>query len=188
MIVSCENCDTEFSKKPADIKRTKHNLCSKVCTGLLRMKNTKLDFMSRYDVAVSGCFEWTGAVNASGYGIQRYERKVQLAHRVSYEINIGPIGDLLVCHSCDNPLCINPSHLFLGTHQDNMDDMFCKERKWTKLTFDNVRYIRDSMESGAMLAVKFKVSERAIRMARSSNHWKPVATHWQPLPAAPETK
>lgn len=78
-----------------------------------------------------GCWLWIGAVNDKGYGQIQQGRGLGavLAHRVSYLIHFGEFDESLeVCHSCDNPPCVNPSHLFLGTHQDNMDDMVRKNR------------------------------------------------------------
>lgn len=95
-------------------------------------------------------------------------------------ISCGEIADgMCVCHKCDNPKCINPEHLFLGSHQENMEDMRVKLRKWSKLTFDDVEEIRESSESSIVLAKKYSVSDRAIRYARDT-------THWMPLPEPPK--
>lgn len=84
-----------------------------------------------------GCWIWTGSVNAKGYGQmsqgRRGLRPLQ-THRVSWQLHYGQIPDgLLVLHSCDNPRCVRPDHLFLGTAADNTADMVAKERgRWQR--------------------------------------------------------
>lgn len=77
----------------------------------------------------NGCWEWQKYKNEWGYGRLRHNGKKVLAHRASYEVFKGDFDkNLLVCHSCDNPSCVNPDHLFLGTNKDNVDDCISKGR------------------------------------------------------------
>lgn len=80
-------------------------------------------------VPESGCWLWTGYVGSEGYGLLTASGKTHRAHRLSYEIYVGPIPiGLLICHKCDTPSCVNPSHLYAGTHRDNVLDMVRRKR------------------------------------------------------------
>jgi HNH endonuclease len=96
-------------------------------------KNQAADFWARVDVwsewGRSGCWLWEGARDDHGYGTMWYHGQQWRAHRLSYALNVGPIPtNLLVCHHCDTPLCVKPSHLFVGTDADNAHDREAKGR------------------------------------------------------------
>jgi hypothetical protein len=139
-----------------------------------------------------GCWEWTGCIQANGYGRVRAERKTMYAHRAAYEAANGPIPrGQDVCHRCDNRRCINPAHLFLGTRKDNMRDAVQKGRVASgpehaarlagekgpghKLTAQQVAAIREALKHGAKtasLAQIALVTPDTIRQIRAGRTWK----------------
>lgn len=85
---------------------------------------------NRFD-PVTGCWNWTGALNSAGYGQKQYLGKVQLVHRLSahFYLKFDLHSKALVCHHCDNPSCFNPKHLFIGNNSLNILDCVAKGRK-----------------------------------------------------------
>lgn len=126
------------------------------------------------------CWRWTAQVAKDGYGVfsPNDGRSPQRAHRMAWTLTNGPIPDgLQVLHRCDNRVCVNPAHLFLGTHQDNMDDMKAKGRGGAprKLTDEQVGEIRRSHAAGEKsirrLASEYGVVYNAIwRVVRGETH------------------
>ncbi len=96
----------------------------------MKVKICNLTKDQRYKQSYIGpCWIWTSGVFQNGYGHYTLKRKDYRSHIVSYEINFGKIPEgFLVCHKCDNPLCVNPEHLFLGSQKENTLDMISKGR------------------------------------------------------------
>jgi hypothetical protein len=135
----------------------------------------KSNFLKKFiQTSSNDCWGWTGAkFKKNGYGAFGINYKMKLAHRVSYEIFIEQIPtDLCVLHKCDNPLCVNPNHLFLGTHRDNMQDMVKKSRQGRKLTKDEIKEIKKSSLTQQLIASKFNVSQSLISFIKNNKQWK----------------
>lgn len=129
----------------AENKHIPENLRPMQEWSLERKKQVMKKFEKKFvEDEISGCWNWTAYKDRYGYGRFGVNRNPQLAHRVAFMLYIGEITDsLCICHHCDNPGCVNPSHLFLGTIQDNMDDRNKKGRTRgglnAKSTKDDVR-------------------------------------------------
>ena len=97
---------------------------------VLDAESKEMRFWNKTKKQKSGCWEWTGSKFKSGYGQVRIKRKLARAHRIAWELVNGPIPKgMCVLHRCDNPPCVNPDHLFLGTQSENMQDMVEKDRR-----------------------------------------------------------
>lgn len=141
--------------------------------------------LQRYTIdETTGCWNWSGCTNSKYYGQLRRNGKKVGAHRAFYEYYVGPVpNDLLVLHRCDNPRCVNPKHLFLGTNKDNMDDMTAKGREnkvrgeqhgMSKLTDEQVLAIRKDTRAQWEIAIDYNVSQITISGIKRNTSWKHV--------------
>lgn len=157
-------------------------------------------FLSKCD-ANGDCWQWSGSVTSKGYGRFSYNGKAERAHRVSWLLHFGPIPDgMLVCHRCDNPGCVNPDHLFLGTAAENTMDMDAKGRRVNapltgddhyarqdpsrvlrgeqsapaKLTVQQVIAIRASSETQTRLARRYGITQAAVSSIIRRRTWAHV--------------
>jgi len=136
------------------------------------------------------CWEWNGAKNDKGYGQATWNGEVVYAHRQAYRLAYGDFDEcLLVCHHCDNPSCVRPNHLFLGTYSDNANDKVTKGRNndngnlgsshgMSKLTEEDVIKIRKEYALGNYsyqdIAGEYEVSWTTIQKIVSRKTWTHV--------------
>lgn len=136
-------------------------------------------FMSKVQIPDNEeyCWIWTAAKDRRGYG--QFNSKLDgrwRAHRLSYTLFCSPIPDgHSVCHSCDNPSCVNPAHLWTGTHSDNMRDMVKKGRakipnmKLTKDSAENIKVIMSNSIKFKDIESKFGITRHEVRNIRRGN-------------------
>lgn len=148
------------------------------------------------------CWEWPRSTDDRGRGRIWVNGKIMLAHRAVWEFLRGPIpAGKMLCHHCDNAGCVNPGHMYVGTHADNMRDMAERKRAhfaqkpdrgravgralggsntWSKgegngrakLTADQARAIRESADSMRSLARRFGISDRTVKRIKVGEIWK----------------
>jgi hypothetical protein len=147
----------------------------------------------QYVNKTDSCWLWTGATRDFGYGVINMggaHGKAECSHRLSWIIHNGDIpSGMCICHKCDNPLCVNPNHLFLGTRSDNNKDMQSKGRYdkikrpkgekhgRSKLTNEQVFSLRQDRKSGMVyreLSQKYNISIASAQRIAIGKDWKHI--------------
>lgn len=190
--IPCATCGAPISSEYGINRalRRGYGYCSQSCDAAAKTKKAAGELLMRVmrRVDIRGhdeCWPYTGRLSR-GYGVIDFDGRPVFAHRLVYEIGHGKQpGDLHVCHSCDNPRCCNPGHLWLGTAKDNAQDMLAKGRArhvtrrgeqshYSKLTERDVLAIRASDEKTKVLATRFGVTTAQILNIKRRRHWTHV--------------
>jgi hypothetical protein len=133
----------------------------------------------------NGCWEWAANRFPKGYGCFKLNGKSQAAHRVSYEIHIGKIKKgMVICHHCDNPCCVNPAHLFMGTQKENLLDrkekgrsIFGEKNGRSKLKTADINKIRLLLKNKIDqrdIAKEFGVGQTTISRIKMNESWNHI--------------
>lgn len=171
------DCGSSVRVRTEDLRHGKHLYCSKHCE--MRYPRTLAEWLQHTKVS-GACMEWQGPVT-NGYGRITVQGTALWAHREVLRLATGASPEV-VMHNCDNPLCINPTHLVPGTHQSNFADMVTKQRQAkgadhykAKLTPTKVQRARRKRASGmtlTALAKEFGVARSTISSAIAGTTWK----------------
>lgn len=142
----------------------------------------RIEFATRKSTGSSGCWAWLGRKSVRGYGIISHQRKTWRVPRLVWTLRFGPIpAGKLICHTCDHPWCVRPSHLFLGTAIENNADKQAKNRQAKgercnhKLTAEQVLQLRAMYQPRKMpmriLAQRFDISPTMVHLILTRKFW-----------------
>lgn len=198
----CLECGDNFERRKRETLKEwdAHKFCSTNCAAAFQGKKRRVDIVTRFWKSVkrnkSGCWEWGGSKDGNGYGMlsTKKGKAAVKAHRLSWTIHFGEIlHGLFVCHACDNPGCVNPDHLLLGTHRANIEDMKQKGRQQrvsrpgeknnsALLTNKEAKKIRELYKTGEYtyeaLSVIFPVKYASIeKIVRNESYFDPSYTY-----------
>ena len=197
---TCAGCSRQFDRAySVNVRRAQRpQYCSKECLSARPMDGNKNRcpapksiemirdrFWSRVAIgAPDQCWPWRGRVDPNGYGRFDYRDRPYVSHRIAFMLSRGEPGTLSVCHSCDNPPCCNPAHLWLGAQTDNNRDRDTKGRlkpgkppqgsksNLAKLSEAAALEIFHSKDNGPILGRKFGVTRDAIYRIKKGQTWR----------------
>jgi hypothetical protein len=197
LVKNCECCGKIFEYNPS--RRPKARFCSESCLSRLTKKeqdqkrsaflkeetfeqsvNVMRNKFERFVIKGDGCWGWSRCKHSTGYGEMFHRGKHWKAHRASWTIHFGEIPKgLFVCHKCDNRICSNPEHLFLGTNAENMKDMASKKRAVPRatLTKEQVLEIKKMIKLGVSstkIGRDYNVSDVCIHYIKHNKTWKDI--------------
>lgn len=143
-----------------------------------------LRILRNTSIQQAGCWEWQGAKSVAGYGRISFDGVRWAVHRLMAHIKISDVADTaVVCHRCDNPSCVNPEHLFIGSQKDNVDDRDLKGRRnqargeaqgSSKLTEKQVSAIRLDSRKQLIIASEYGISRAHVGNIKANRAWKHV--------------
>ncbi len=195
----CANCNVEFEKRKYQNRANKY--CNKECYNKCKVGPAVFWKSATYDqklkrlrfyfekkvIKKDGCWDFKGAKIRGGYGTISVAGTNRAAHRISWWLHNGEIPrGLLVLHKCDNPICTNPEHLFLGTQRDNIKDCEIKNRRAPQygennplsiLNKEQVIEIRRLLENGAKnkeISERFKIATSTVSCIKHRRNWRNV--------------
>ena len=177
----CRSCGKSFRARTSETIRGSGHYCSLACYHM-RQRDAEAVFWENVEKS-DDCWLWKPAIGTDRYGDLRVGAKRQRAHRFSYELHHGPIPPgMFVCHRCDCPACVNPTHLFLGTCADNSADMVAKDRGprgerqggaiLSEAAAVAIRQRRDAGEAVRDLAHEYGVTAATIYAVAARKNWK----------------
>ena len=180
LVKICESCGREYTNRYSDgrVKEpsvwAKSRFCSRQCQHASQRgkvspnKGNFLSLRQQFERHVdresssAGCWLWTAYKNKAGYGTLNVKHRKVFAHRVSYELHNGPIPEgkgfhgTVVRHSCDNPSCVNPEHLFIGTQGDNITD---REERGRRASTHGEQHPSNKLSDKNVIGIRRLVSE-----------------------------
>jgi len=183
----CASCGEPFAR---DKRCTwaywgKAKYCGQACAGIANRARleanrlTKSESFSKWILKSDGCWPWSGAQDKDGYGVFTYGGVTYRAPKMALELDGRPVPKgLYACHTCDNPPCVRPDHLYPGTPSQNMADAIARNRirhgAKAKLSEDDVVAIRAMAGTHEAIARQFGVSPSNVTMIRQRKTWRRV--------------